>query len=287
MIQKESEIRMIGYGAMLVEGFVGVIALIAATILIPGDYLAINTTLSVEKLASMGFPISRIAELSSLVGVNVVGRPGGAVSLAVGISSILSSLPGMKGLMSYWYQFALLFEALFILTTIDTGTRVARFILQEAGGNLYRPLSKTSWLPGNLATSLLVVLAWAYLIKTGSISSIWPMFGVANQLLGMLALCLGTTVLMKMGRVRYIWVTLIPMLFMATITLTASYQLFNAFLKKASLATNSAEAFNYNLDAALVGIMAGLAIIVVADSAIKWYGFLAAKKPAVSPERAI
>jgi len=142
MIQKESEIRMIGYGAMLVEGFVGVIALIAATILIPGDYLAINTKLSPEQLASMGFPVSRITELSSLVGVDVAGRPGGAVSLAVGISSILSSLPGMKGLMSYWYQFALLFEALFILTTIDAGTRVARYLVQEAGGHLYKPFKE-------------------------------------------------------------------------------------------------------------------------------------------------
>jgi len=167
MIQKESEIRMIGYGAMLVEGFVGVIALIAATILIPGDYLAINTKLSPEQLASMGFPVSRITELSSLVGVDVAGRPGGAVSLAVGISSILSSLPGMKGLMSYWYQFALLFEALFILTTIDAGTRVARFMFQELIGLAYAPFRRTESWGANVVCTGIAVACWGYFLYQG------------------------------------------------------------------------------------------------------------------------
>ena len=136
MIEQESQ-ATVGYGAMLLESFVGVMALIAASVLIPGDYLAINTMLSPDALAAMGFPVSRIQELSRLVEVDVAGRPGGAVSLAVGMASIFSALPGMAGLMAYWYQFALVFEALFILTTIDTGTRVGRYLIQEMGGRLY------------------------------------------------------------------------------------------------------------------------------------------------------
>src|SRR3989337_1575530 len=224
MIQRESEIKVIGFGAMLMEGFVAVIAIVAATILIPGDYFAINTTLSFDALAALGFPVSRIQELSVAVGTNVAGRPGGAVSLAVGMASIFSRLPGMNGLMPYWYNFALLFEALFILTTVDTGTRVASFILQELGGYVYKPLSQTHWMPGTILASLMVVGAWGYLIYSGSISPSWPMFGVANQLLAALAFCVGTTVIIKMGKLKYAWVTFIPMLFMFTTTITASYK---------------------------------------------------------------
>src|SRR5581483_1587498 len=192
MISCESH-ATIGYGAMLMESFVGVIALIAASILVPGDYFAINTQLGHEALAALGYPVSRIGELSQLVGVEVAGRPGGAVSLAVGMASIFASLPGMKTLMAYWYQFALLFEALFILTTIDAGTRIARYLVQEMAGNLYAPFKEINWLPGVLVASFLVVFSWGYLISNGSIGTIWPMFGAANQLLGTLALCVGTT----------------------------------------------------------------------------------------------
>ncbi|OGX08847.1 MAG: carbon starvation protein CstA, partial [Nitrospirae bacterium RIFCSPLOWO2_12_FULL_63_8] len=212
MIERESH-APVGYGAMLLESFVGVMALIAASVLVPGDYLAINTMLSPDALAAMGFPVQRIQELSRLVEVNVEGRPGGAVSLAVGMASIFAALPGMAGLMAYWYQFALLFEALFILTTIDTGTRVARYLLQEMGGRVYEPLRRFNWWPGVLASSGLVVGAWGYLISTGSISTIWPMFGAANQLLGTLALCIGTTVLIKMKRPQFLWITATPMVF--------------------------------------------------------------------------
>ncbi|OLD36648.1 MAG: carbon starvation protein A [Nitrospirae bacterium 13_1_40CM_2_62_10] len=176
MIACESQ-AIVGYGAMLMESFVGVMALIAATVLIPGDYLAINTALSADALAAMGFPVARIEELSRLVEVEVAGRPGGAVSLAVGMASIFAGLPGMAGLMAYWYQFALLFEALFILTTIDAGTRVARYLVQEIGGRAYGPLRRINWWPGVIASSAAVVGAWGYLIATGSISTIWPMFG--------------------------------------------------------------------------------------------------------------
>ncbi len=284
MIQRESEIKVIGFGAMLIEGFVAVIAIVAATILIPGDYFAINTTLSFDALSALGFPVSKIQELSQTVGANVAGRPGGAVSLAVGMAYIFSNLPGMKGLMPYWYNFALMFEALFILTTVDTGTRVARFIVQELGGYVYKPLSQTHWMPGTIATSLIVVGAWAYLIYSGSISTIWPMFGVANQLLAALAFCVGTTVIIKMGKLRYAWVTFIPMLFMFTMTMTASYQLIYIFLGKAASASAPAEAFAFKLDALLVAVMAFLAIVVVGDSFTKWYGYIAGKREVVTSE---
>ena len=212
MIEQESQ-ATVGYGAMLLESFVGVMALIAASVLIPGDYLAINTMLSPDALAAMGFPTSRIQELSQLVEVDVAGRPGGAVSLAVGMASIFSALPGMAGLMAYWYQFALVFEALFILTTIDTGTRVGRYLIQEMGGRFYPPLRRMNWWPGVVVSSGLIVGAWGYLIGTGSISTLWPMFGAANQLLGTLALCIGTTVLIKMRKAQYLWITALPMLF--------------------------------------------------------------------------
>ncbi|MBI3755631.1 MAG: carbon starvation protein A, partial [Deltaproteobacteria bacterium] len=198
--------------------------------------------------------------------------------------SIFSSLPGMKGLMPYWYNFALMFEALFILTTVDAGTRVARFILQELGGYAYKPLAKTNWMPGAIFTSLMVVGAWAYLISSGSVSTIWPMFGVANQLLAALAFCVGTTVIIKMGRLKYVWVTLLPMLFMFITTFTAAWKLFWIFSDKAGKAANPADVFTFQLDAALVAMMAALAIVTIADSVYKWHGYLMGKREVVSSE---
>ncbi|MEX5214822.1 MAG: carbon starvation protein A [Nitrospiraceae bacterium] len=283
MIEQESQ-ATVGYGAMLLESFVGVMALIAASVLIPGDYLAINTMLSSESLASMGFPVSRVRELSQLVEVDVVGRPGGAVSLAVGMASIFAALPGMAGLMAYWYQFALVFEALFILTTIDTGTRVARYLIQEMAGRLYPPFRRMNWWPGVLLSSGLVVGGWAYLIGTGSISTIWPMFGAANQLLGTLALCIGTTVLIKMWKSQYLWVTAVPMLFVGAITLTGSYEMFGLFLSKAATLGASGQAFALYLDAVLVAAVAILGVIVLGDSLRQWYGYIILKRPFTSSE---
>lgn len=279
MIMSEKEIPMIGYGAMLVEGFVAVMALVAATILLPGDYFAINTKLSFDAIAALGFPVDRVRELSAMVETDVVGRPGGAVSLAVGMASILSAIPGMKGLMPYWYNFALVFEALFILTTVDTGTRVARFLLQELGGFAYKPLRRHSWLPGIIGTSLIVVGAWTYLIFSGNISTIWPMFGVTNQLLAAIAFGVGTTILIKTGKIRYAWTTFLPMLFMFATTLTASWQLIRLFADKAGKAVTSAEAFTFQLDAFLMGFMAILALVVLADMLYKWHGWLTKKWP--------
>lgn len=274
MIMNEKDIRPIGYGAMLVEGFVSIIALIAATILIPGDYFAINTKLSFDTIEGMGFPVKKVVEYSQMVGTDVVGRPGGAVSLAVGMASILSGIPGMKGLMPYWYNFALMFEALFILTTVDTGTRVARFLLQELGSKVYKPLSRSAWLPGNIAASFVVVSAWGYLIYSGNISTIWPMFGVANQLLAAIAFGIGTVVIIKSGKLKYAWVTFIPMVFMFTTTLTASWELMWMFIEKASLTTSTAESLTFKIDTFLIFLMVSLAIIVLFDMLYKISIFL-------------
>ena len=274
MIMSENDIPLISYGAMLAEGFVAVMALVAATILIPGDYFIMNTKLSSDAIAAMGFPAGRIKELSALVGTDVEGRPGGAVSLAVGMASILSGIPGMKGLMPYWYNFALMFEALFILTTVDTGTRVARFLLQELGSRIYKPLARQRWAPGIVATSLMVVAAWAYLIHSGSISTIWPMFGVSNQLLAAIAFGVGTTVIIKSGKVKYARTTFIPMVFMFATTLSASWELMRMFTDKAAKAASAAEALNFRIDVFLVLLMAALAVIVLLDMVHKWYSWL-------------
>jgi carbon starvation protein len=282
MIEQESQ-ALVGYGAMLLESFVGVMALVAATVLMPGDYFSINTTLSSDMLAAMGFPPLRIEELSRLVEVEVAGRPGGAVSLAVGMASIFSALPGMGGLMAYWYQFALLFEALFILTTIDTGTRVARYLIQEMAGRVSPSFRTLNWLPGVLMSSGVVVGAWACLIATGSISTIWPMFGAANQLLGTLALCIGTTVLIKMRKPHYLWITALPMLFVGLVTLTGSYEMFKMFVATAKT-LDAAKAFTLYVDAGLVAVVAILGLVVLSDSARQWYGYLIKKRPFTSSE---
>ena len=284
MLMNERDIPFIGFGAMLVEGFVAVMALIAATILIPGDYFAINSKLSFEALAAIGFPVERISELSEMVKTDVAGRPGGAVSLAVGMASIFSAIPGMKGLMPYWYNFALMFEALFILTTVDAGTRVARFLLQELGGKVYKPLSQTRWLPGNIGASLLVVSAWSYLIYSGNISSIWPMFGVANQLLAAVAFGVGTIVIVKSGKLKYAWVTFIPMVFMFATTLTASYQLIELFRDKASRARSVTDALTFKIDAFLVFFMATLAVIVLIDIAVKFFRYVSGRVEVIRKE---
>src|SRR3954469_11474981 len=219
MIDRESDIRPIGYGAMLMEGLVGVMALLAASAMFPGDYFAINTPPAV--FAQLGIPEVNLQDLQLAVGENVAGRPGGAVSLAVGIAQMFSGLPGMRGLMDYWYHFAIMFEALFILTTIDAGTRVGRFLLQEFVGRFYEPFGRKEWLPGSITASAAIVLAWSYFIWNGSINTIWPMFGIANQLLAAVALAVATTIIINMGRARYAWVTAIPLAFVSVTTLTA------------------------------------------------------------------
>jgi carbon starvation protein len=221
MIDKESDIRPIGYGSMLIEGLVAVMALIAASALHPGDYFAINTSPAVYQTLNQS--VVNLPALEAAVGESVTGRPGGAVSLAVGMADIFSGLPGMRGLMDYWYHFAIMFEALFILTTIDAGTRVGRFLVGEFLGRGFPKMADHSWVPGSIISTLLVVFSWCYFIATGSISTIWPMFGIANQLLATVALAVGTTVIISAGRRQYIWVTLVPMCFLATTTLSAGF----------------------------------------------------------------
>ena len=175
-------------------------------------------------LHAMGFHDSNIQELSKEVGEKIVGSTGGAVSLAVGMAQIFSSIGGLKSLMSYWYHFAIMFEALFILTTIDAGTRIGSFVLQETLGKFYKPFARTNWLPGNLIASGLIVFAWAYFIYSGSVSTIWPMFGAANQLLATIALAIGTSYIINRGSAKYAWVTIIPMIFVGITTLTAGFE---------------------------------------------------------------
>ncbi|MBP1674360.1 MAG: carbon starvation protein CstA [Bacteroidetes bacterium] len=228
MIMKESDIKPIAAGAMLVEGAVSIMALIAATSLLPLDYFQINVPVEklqavLPRLHEMGFTDSNLEQLSASVGEKIAGRTGGAVSLGVGMAYIFSSIPGMNHLMSYWYHFAIMFEALFILTTIDAGTRIGRFVLQETFGKVYKPFLKTNWLPGNLITSGIIVIAWGYFIYTGTVATIWPMFGTANQLLATIALAIGTSFIINRGRVKYAWVTILPMIFVGVTTLTAAF----------------------------------------------------------------
>ena len=228
MIMSVKHVKSIAVGSMLAEGMVSILALIAASSLFPLDYFQINV--SPEKfqqilpmLHSMGFTQSNITELSAEVNENIIGRTGGAVSLAVGMAQIFSSIPGLRHLMSYWYHFAIMFEALFILTTIDAGTRIGRFVLQEALGKIYKPFGRTNWLPGNIIASLVIVFAWGYFIYTGTVSTIWPMFGTANQLLATIALAIGTSYIINRGRAKYAWITIVPMIFVYITTLTAGF----------------------------------------------------------------
>lgn len=219
MLWKETDARFIGYGAMICEGLVAVLSLVAASSMYPGDYFAINCTPAV--FSKLGLQTVNLDLFSREVGEELAGRTGGAVSLAIGMAQIFKSLPGMATLTSYWYHYAIMFEALFILTTVDTGTRVARYVMHELLGKVYAPFSNTAWLPGNLVTSALVVFAWGYLIWTGNISTLWPLFGTGNQLLATIALAVTTTFLINMGKVKYAWVTAVPMCFVGVTTLTA------------------------------------------------------------------
>ena len=265
MIDRESDIRPIGYGAMLIEGLVGVMALVAATAMFPGDYFAINT--APETFANLGIPIVNLPQLEMAVGETVGGRPGGAVSLAVGIAQIFSGIPGMRGLMDYWYHFAIMFEALFILTTIDTGTRVARFLVQEFMGQFYAPMARQEWMPGAIVSTLLVVGSWGYFIWTGSISTIWPMFGIANQLLAAVALAVGTTIIVNMGKERYAWVTLVPLVFVSVTTLTAGVLSVRDIFWPMAIGSNATRHFQGYLNTVLTVMMMACVLVILANAA--------------------
>ncbi len=269
MIDKESDIRMIGYGAMLTEAFVSIMALVAATVLLPGDYFAINVPVNVFQ--SLGLTTTHLAEIERMTGETLSGRAGGAVSLAAGMSMILSSIPGMRSLMGYWYHFAIMFEALFILTTVDTGTRVARYILQEFVKMLNPRWGREKWLPGIIISGGIISLLWGYLVYNGDISTIWPMFGVANQLLATLALSVGTVYILKNSRKKiYSLITFLPSLFMFVTTVTAGIlNITDNYLPK--------HTSQGNLNAGLSIVMIFLVIFIYFESMRKAYGIIRLK----------
>jgi carbon starvation protein len=269
MIAKESDARMIGYGAMLMEGIVAVVALIAACSLAPGDYFAINT--APDKFAALGMTTESLTELSEQIGERLAGRAGGAVSLAVGMSQIFANLPGFRTLISYWYHFAIMFEALFILTTVDTGTRVARFLVQEFLGTLKPELGRPDWLPGTLVSTAITCCAWGYLVWTGSIATIWPMLGISNQLLACIALCAATTLTINRGRARYAWVTLLPLSFVGVATEVAGYQLITQqFVPKLIGSGVPDKVFQGYLLSTLCALAMVALVVIFLDSLRKW-----------------
>jgi len=319
MLTRESDARLIGYGGMLMESFVAVMAMCAAALLDPGIYFAINAPLTslggtaesaAEVIRQWGFTVSpgQLTALAQEVGEKtLLGRAGGAPSLAVGMAQILSGAFG-QGLMALWYHFAIMFEALFILTTVDTGTRVGRFMLQELAGHVWEPLGRTSWYPSTILASAAVVAGWGYFLvqgvldPLGGINSLWPLFGISNQLLAAVALCVGTTILVKAGKARYTWVTLLPLAWVLMVTLTAGWQkvfaddprlgfLAHAALVADQLASGAVEPgraarliFNDRLDAVVAMVFMLVTVLVVVASAREWILVLTRRRPAVVKE---
>jgi carbon starvation protein len=317
MILRESHARFIGYGAMLLESFVGVMAMVAACAMPPGVYFAINSPSSIvggtgdaasATISGWGYPLQTqtMTDLAHRVGeLTLWNRAGGAPSLAVGMAQIFSSTIGGERLLSIWYHFAIMFEALFILTVLDAGTRVGRFMVQDLGGRVWKPLGRTGWMPGILLSSAIIVALWGYFLyqgvvdPLGGINSLWPLFGISNQLLAAVALVVATTILMKMGRLRWIWVTLLPMAWLVTVTMTASYQkIFDANPRIGFLAYANAMAaqiaagdipagkiaetqrliFNQRLDAAVTGVLAAMILVLIVEALAQWYSILSRRK---------
>jgi carbon starvation protein len=313
MITRETDARLIGYGGMIMESFVGIMAMIAACTLDPGVYFAMNTTPAAlagasDVLNQAGFvvtPESMQALAAQMGETTLVGRTGGAPSLAVGMAHIfagLTSVLGGSGLTALWYHFAIMFEALFILTTIDTGTRVGRFMLQELLGHVWPKFGETSWYPSVLIASALVCAGWGYFLyqgvvdPLGGINSLWPLFGISNQLLAAVALCVATTILIKMGRQRYIWVTLAPLTWLIAVTMTAGWQkVFSAdprlgFLAHAASLVTSSDPnaarliINDRLNAVVALFFMAVVAMLVFTSAREWWLVLSRRKPAVVHE---
>ena len=280
MLDNERDIRVIGYGAMLVEGIVGVIAIITAASLHPSDYYAINT--SKQVFDGLGLSVVNLPELQAEVGEVVAGRPGGAVSLAVGMAQIFSGLPGMRSLMAYWYHFAILFEAVFILTTIDSGTRIGRFLLQEFGGRLWKPFGRTDWLPGTLVSTVAIVLSWSYFIWTGNISTIWPLFGVGNQLLAVVALAVATTVVINIGRTKYAWITFVPLCFISVTTLTAGYLNVTTNYWPMAVGPNPALQMQGYVNSICTVVMMGCAVLILATTSARSLKVITGRMPVMS-----
>ena len=288
MIDRERDILPISYGAMVLEGFVGVIALVAACSLQPADYFAINSRPDV--FARLGLAVQELHVLEAQVGETLAGRPGGAVSLAVGMANIFSSLPFLRGMMAFWYHFAIMFEALFVLTLIDAGTRVTRYMLQEVGAMAVPALRHWKGLAPSIVFSALAVASWGYFVWTGTVSTIWPMLGVANQLLAAFALAIGTSVLINMGRVRYVWCTLVPLAFMCVNTLTAGWMNLRVNYLAPQLKNGAPSLWAAFLAAPMsariqsvvtLGIMA-LLVMVMIDSLLRWAAVLRGRRTTVA-----
>jgi carbon starvation protein len=285
MIDRERDILPISYGAMVLEGFVGVVALIAACALQPADYFAINARPDV--FAKLGMAVQNLPELERQVGETLAGRPGGAVSLAVGMAHIFSSLPFLKGLMAFWYHFAIMFEALFVLTLIDTGTRVTRYMLQEVGGMALPSLHGWRGLAPALLFSGLAVAAWGYFVWTGTVSTIWPMLGVSNQLLAAFALAIGTSYLFRTGKARYAWTTLAPLAFMCVNTLTAGWLNLGVNYLRPQLQAGAPTLWDAfwtaptpaKLQSLITVVVMALLVVVVVDSLVQWSRMLRRRVP--------
>src|SRR6059036_2740655 len=278
MVPNEGSIRFIGYGAMLTEGLVAIMALVAATTLAPADYFLIN---GVPKVAhALGIQPAQLTELTRLVGEETLqGRTGGAVSLAVGMANILRQIPGMGAWMAYWYHFAIMFEAVFILTALDTGTRVARYLFQDVARNVWAPLgSTTNWLSVSLVGAV-VCVAWGYLAVTGSVETIWPLFGVSNQLLAVIALAVGTSFILRQRPAPYALVTLVPLAFLPVSTMTAGVLNTLRYLSPAYVADKGATVAY--IDGALSVILILLVGTVLIDSVRRWAFILAERRRGV------
>jgi carbon starvation protein len=323
MILRESHARFIGYGAMLLESFVGVMAMVAACAMTPGVYFAINSPPSIvgatpdaaaATISGWGYPLTAqtMAGLARAVGEQTLwNRAGGAPSLAVGMAQIFSNTIGGERLLSIWYHFAIMFEALFILTVLDAGTRVGRFMVQELGGRVWKSFGRSGWMPSILLSSAIIVGMWGYFLyqgvvdPLGGINSLWPLFGISNQLLAAVALVVATTILLKMGRTRWIWVTLLPTAWLVIITMIASYQkIFDAnprigFLAYANalaaqiaagkipaakLADTQRLIFNQRLDATVTAVLALMIITLLLEALVQWYGILSRRSASMLHE---
>jgi carbon starvation protein len=263
MLDRWSDIKVVGFGAMLVESLVGVMALIAATALQPADYFAINSTPEVFK--TLGMNVVHLPELSKEIGLDLEGRTGGAVTLAVGMTYIFTEIPWFSNLASYFFQFVIMFEAVFILTAIDAGTRVSRYIIQDFFGEFYKPLKKTDWLPGNIFASTLACLMWGYLLYSGDIGSVWALFGVSNQLMASIGLIVGATVILKIADKRiYMLTCLVPLAYLfVTVNYAGYWMIKNVYLNPAAAGYNV-------LNAVLSVIMLVLGIVIMVTAIKKW-----------------
>ena len=310
LISREIETRMVGYGAMIAESMVAIMAMIAACVLQPGTYFAINSPAGIvgaapetaaATISSWGFPVTAV-EMQSLAHVvgeqTLFNRTGGAPAFAVGMAHIFSNSLGGQAVMALWYHFAIMFEALFILTVLDAGTRVGRFMVQDALGHIWEPAGRTSWYPSILGTSALIVGAWGYFLwqgvrdPLGGINSLWPLFGISNQLLATVALCVATTIVIKMGKARYAPVTLVPLAWLVSVTFTASYhKVFDpnpriGFLAHAQQLGASAGGtsgrliFNDRLDTLVTGVLIIMVALILVESGLEWIRVLSGRKQA-------